>query len=165
MSNHDDIGIIGVAPEAPARTAPEFDWTKEIVLERLAEGIKIVHRTAGRTGPRAFGNGMPTFLVFLDEELGKGYHESEPVRLPPSARQIKLAEEACEWPARFVADLRVREALHIWMAAKALRRPWQKLAEQRGWAKETAKRYRERAIYQVVTGLSAACIPVDRGKR
>ena len=160
MREQHEIGIIGAAPARPAPRVDDPEWTKEVVLDRLAEGIKIIQRVSGRVGPRAYGNAMPTFLAHLDEEL-RGWTAPEPFRIPPSARQIRLAEEACDWPVRYVEDRRVREALHIWMAAKAFRRPWQKLAERRGWAKETAKRYRERAIYLIVTGLEASGAVVE----
>lgn len=165
MTKPIDLGIIGAATAVYTPAPDASEWTKEIVLDRLADGIKIVHRTAGRVGPKAFGNAMPTFLVHLDEELGKVWHESEPVRLPPSARQITLAEEACEWPTRFVEDLRVREAIQIWMMAKAIGRPWQKLAVARGWSKETAKRYKDRAVFHIVVGLQACGAPVIESRR
>lgn len=164
MSKDFDLGIIGVAPPRPDVRSDATEWTKEVVLDRLAAGIKIVQHTGGRIGPAGPRNGLPTFLVQLDEELA-GNVAPEPVRLPPSARQIRLAEEAVEWPARFVADRRVREALHIWMLAKAIRKPWQKIAERRGWARETAKRYKDRAVYHIVIGLTEAAVPVDEGRR
>lgn len=167
MTKNAELGIIGAAPPRSAETADPnaVEWTKEVVLDRLADGIKIIQRGSGRVGPKQYGNGLPTFLVHLDEELGKGFRESEPFKMPPSAKQIRLAEEACEWPARFVEDLNVREALHIWMLAKAIGKPWQKLAERRGWAKETAKRYKDRAVYHIVVGLITSGAAVEDGRR
>jgi hypothetical protein len=108
---------------------------------------------------------MPPFLVRLDNEFGVIAVEHHEIHLQVTSRQIRLADEACDWPAKYVSDSDTREALQIWMFAKAHRVPWQSLAVERGWARATAKRYKDRAIAEIVFGLMRDSIRVEESRR
>lgn len=139
-------------------------WTREMVMDRLEEAIKLVHRTAGRVGPRGYGSSMPAYLYSeldlwyqqtqTDEERARGDFERNRVRRPATREQIRLAEEALEWPVRFVAHEPTRKALLLWMMAKALRVPFIRALKERGVPQRTGITRRDRAISVIVYSLS-----------
>lgn len=141
-----DVGLTGEAEP----------WTRELVMERLEEAIKLVHRTAGRVGPRGYGSSMPAYLYSeldlwyqqtqTDEERARGDFERNRVRRPATREQIRQAEEALEWPMRFVENVHTRKALHLWMMAKAVRVPFSSALKSQGMALRTGIARRDRAI-------------------
>lgn len=126
------------------------DIARDYVIERLQTAARVIEVTSGRVGPA----GVRGFWVQI---LRDGWDTlPDPDRRPrfdPTPRQVTLAEEALEW-RRYVSDADCLRALNIWLAGKATRRPWQKLAEQHGLSRETAKRRQSRAISLIVYGLA-----------
>lgn len=154
------------APDWSEAIASAGDWTPDLVKAELAEAIKIVMRTAGRTGPKAFGNGMPEFLVDLDigtkEEPGlAGNKREEDVRRPPSAKAITRAEAAIRWPIDYLDHLPgPRGMLRIWLKATAFRKPWSRFLKDRGIPLATAKRARSKAFAAIAAGLNRDGVPL-----
>ena len=137
--------------------APPLDWSGDLVEERLIFAIRLVQRTAGRTGPRGFGNSMPPVLREWSDLIGV---EAEPadvgkrVYLSATPRQVTLADAALAWLPHYLSP-RPNElaAINLWLLAKAVRRPWQALARKRGIAVPTAKDRKARALSLIVQGL------------
>lgn len=137
-------------------------WSREMVKERLSSAIGIVHRTAGRVGPRGFGSSMPNYL-YTDRDLW--YQEEQEAlerakgdyrrrRVPPATtHEIALAEEALEWPVRYVTNPDMRDALHLWMLSVAIRKPFKRVLERRGIVQITGHKRRDRAVALIVYGL------------
>lgn len=148
---------------AGADLADEDVWTRELVMDRLEEAIKLVHRTAGRVGPRGYGSSMPAYIYSeldlwyqqtqTDEERAQGDFERNRVRRPATTEQIRQAEEALEWPRRFVAHEQTRKALLLWMMSKALRVPFKQVLKTHGIAHRTGIARRDRAVAVIVYGL------------
>lgn len=151
------------APDWSEALAAAGDWTPDLVKAELAEAIKIVMRTAGRTGPKASGNGMPQFLVDLDlgDEGLAGNKQAEDVRRPPSAAAITRAEAAIRWPIEYLDHLPgPRGMLRIWLKATAFRKPWSRFLKDRGIPLATAKRARAKAFAAIAAGLNRDGVPL-----
>ncbi len=143
-------------------------WTRDIVMERLEEAIKLVHRTAGRVGPRGYGSSMPAYLYSeldlwyqqtqTDEERAKGDFERNRVRRPATVEQIRDAEEALQWPMRFVQHEPTRKALLLWMLSRAIRLPFKRILMARDVAQRTGIDRRDRGLALIVLGLMTEAI-------
>ena len=144
-------------PKRAAVPAGAGDWTKDDVVDRLVDGVKALHRSAGRVGPKEFGSVMPEVLVEWEDMLARvGNDDAKDrnrVRLAVTPRQMRQAEEAMAWPREHVGDEKLRVALMTWLASKALRVSFTKLVKARGMAKTTAESRRDRAIALIVYGL------------
>lgn len=140
----------------------------DIIRERLQFAAKLIERTAGRTGPKQYGNSWPPMMrefadLVAQEEAQDGERDREQNRiiLQPTARQISQAEEALTW-RRYVTEAQALAALNIWLRCKALRiRSWQKEAQRRGFSRETAKRRLSRAYFLIAIGLSREGKPIE----
>ena len=139
-------------------------WTREMVKDRLEDAIKLVHRTAGRVGPKGYGSAMPAYLYSeldlwyqatqTDEERSKGDRSRNRVVPPPTFQQIREADEALEWPMRYVPNEVIRGGLNLWMLSRAVRVPFSRMMKVRGIAERTGVHRRDRAVALIVYGLS-----------
>ena len=96
------------------------------ILERIGEALRIVSASTRRLGPRAPVNSLPEILHEFEDFVGRDLEpgvridewmdeiETRAARMS-SAREIRLAEEALTWPARFLACPLQRDAL--WLVA------------------------------------------------
>jgi len=149
--------------------APPLDWCGDLVEERLIFAIRLVQRTAGRTGPRGFANSMPPVLREWGDLIGV---EAEPandgkrVYLSATPRQVTLADAALSWaPHYLAAHPNELAAINLWLLAKAVRRPWQAMAKKRGIAVPTAKDRKARALSYIVQGLIKDGVPPEGAGR
>ena len=117
-------------------------WTGEWVGYRLCHALKVLARSPMPKGPKAFGSAMPAYeydwadLIAQSEtkpgedELSEAERQRRAqrnsVRLPPSARELALMEEALLWPGRYLRGLpdilpgfTLASALTIWAEAAA----------------------------------------------
>lgn len=144
----------------------------EIIRDRLRLAAKLIESTAGRVGPKAYGNSWPPMMrefadLVAQEEAMAGERDREHNRivLQPTARQITQAEEALNW-RRYVTEAQALAALNIWLRCKALRiRSWQKEAVRRGFSRETAKRRLARAFYLIALGMSREGKAIEEASR
>ena len=144
--------------------AEETLWTREMVMDRLEAAIRLVHATAGRVGPRGYGSSMPAYLYSeLDlwyqatqtaEERRLGDNARNRTRRPATREEIRQADEALQWPTRYVEHEVVRQGLHLWMLSRALRTPFNRVLKVRGIAQRTGIHRRDRAVALVVYGLT-----------
>lgn len=140
----------------------------DIIRDRLQFAAKLIERTAGRAGPKAYGNSWPPMMrefadLVAQEEAQAGDRDRERNRviLQPTARQISMSEEALTW-RRYVTEAQALAALNIWLRCKALRiRSWQKEAQRRGFSRETAKRRLARAFFLIAVGLARDGKPIE----
>lgn len=140
----------------------------DIIRNRLQFAARLIERTAGRAGPKAYGNNWPPMMrefadLVAQEEAQAGDRDRERNRviLQPTARQISMSEEALTW-RRYVTEAQALAALNIWLRCKALRiRSWQKEAQRRGFSRETAKRRLARAFFLIAVGLARDGKPVE----
>lgn len=151
--------------EANSAWRPDWapSWSREIVFDRIEAAIKLVQRATGRVGPKGYGSAMPAYLYSqldlwyqqtqTDEEREKGDFARNRVVRPATTHEIALAEEALEWPKRYVGDENARAALHLWMLSCAVRVPFKKVLHRRGIAQRTGIHRRDRAIALIVYGL------------
>lgn len=149
-------------PRPGAAPVADGPWTKDDVVERLVDGVKALHRSAGRVGPKEFGSVMPEVLVEWEDMLARAGNddakEKNRIRLAVTPRQMRLAEEAMAWPRQYVDEQKHRVALMTWLASKALRISFTKLLRARGMPKSTAELHRDRALAHIVVGLMRAGI-------
>lgn len=126
------------------------DVARDYVIDRLKMAAKVIEAANSSGAPSSGGGFWPKMLVD-----GWDVHPDtdRKERFCPTPRQITEAEEALEW-RKYVTDPNCLRALNLWITAKARRRPWQKLAEQRGMVRETVKRRQSRAISLIVYGLA-----------
>lgn len=144
----------------------------DIIRERLTLAAKLIERTAGRAGPKQYGNSWPPMMrefadLVAQEEAHEGERDREHNRitLQPTARQISQAEEALTW-RRYVTEAQALAALNIWLRCRALRiRSWQKEAVRRGFSRETAKRRLARAFFLIAVGLAREGKPIEEANR
>lgn len=144
----------------------------DIIRERLQLAARLIERTAGRAGPKSYGNSWPPMMrefadLVAQEEAHEGERDREHNRiaLQPTARQISQAEEALTW-RRYVNEAQALAALNIWLRCRALRiRSWQKEAVRRGFSRETAKRRLARAFFLIAVGLAKEGKEIEEANR
>ncbi|MDQ0510919.1 hypothetical protein [Ancylobacter amanitiformis] len=176
-----DVGVTegeeGVAPldtEAMLKALFESgvevaeEWTRELVMDRLADAIRLVHRTVSRPGPKGFGRSMPDYeysgldLWFQSTqeawEREHGDFERNRPKIGATSAEIVAADVALAWVPRFVPQEHVRRALNTWLLAKATRRPWTKVTKELGLVHRTAIARRDRAVALIVYGLTTEAI-------
>jgi len=98
---------------------PRTKWDTLLVKERLVEMMQVLNRLPARIGPRAYSNSMPRHLYDSDDLRGQREffdlrqyarvaaievmtRNRNRVRVMPSAAEITRAEEAMEWPMRYL---------------------------------------------------------------
>lgn len=132
-------------------------WTPKLVKEQLADAIRWVQRTGGRTGPAGMSTPMPTFIYDADDiaaqnELPK---EENGARRPILPSTITRYEAVLYWPAVYLDDMPgPRRVLRVWMKAKATRQPFTQLCKARKWSRATANRALDKAIATIGVGLT-----------
>ena len=139
-------------------------WTRDLVMDRLEAAIQLCQRTAGRVGPRGYGSSMPNYLYSeidlwyqatqTEEERRRGDRSRNRVVRPATTEQIRLADEALTWPARFVQSEPVKLSLNLWMLSKAVRVPFSRILRERGIPTRTGVHRRDRAVALIVYGLT-----------
>lgn len=125
------------------------DIARDYVIDRLAMAARVIEATAGRAGPGGAGSWWPSIIMDVT-----GLEPDKRRDFSPTPRQIAEAEEAMAW-RRYVTDPKCLRALNLWMAAKARRTSWKKLAERQGLVVRTVERRQSRAISLIVYGLAA----------
>ena len=101
---------------AEEEEAKPDEWTGAYVGERLVHAFRVLSRMP-RVGHRtAFRRVVLEVLrEAFTEELGLvELEEPVPTRIWPSGRDIRLMEDALQWPMRYVADQTVRQSVMIW---------------------------------------------------
>ncbi len=108
------LGIAAAAPLSRARDVPER-WTFLFVMERMAEGFRILSRLPLPTRPKGYVNSMPVHLYDQADlnsqletyELERMARMRNRVRILPSPTEIGRMEEALFWPLGLFVRRRV----------------------------------------------------------
>jgi hypothetical protein len=171
-SDEDDVTPLDTSAiqAALAESGMELDeeCSRDQVMLRLEEAIRLVHRTTGRVGPKGYGQAMPDYAYSnLDLwyqhtqeawEREHGDFERNRPTIGATRQEIAEADEALAWIPRFVTEERYRKALNSWLLAKATRRPWTKVTKRAGMVHRTAISRRDKAITLIVFGLTIEAI-------
>ena len=165
-------------PTAPAKPAAP-SWTPEAVEAEMIEAARWLWITAGRAGPQGFVcsrfhdaplslaehiemfGDVPERADLDDERDEERDRERLHYRMLP-ARRIDQLEDALGWPARYVAPRRpdAARAVQCWIAARAVRTSFARLLRERGIPRQTAYRYRDRALREISVGLTLDRVPI-----
>ena len=104
---------------------PPRIWTYDHVLLRVGVGLKVLVLTTGRLGPKSVGSPWPAVLreapplAELEQwiELRREFEAAIHARNErPSRHEIALADEAIEWPLRYLADAPLQRDA-VWLTA------------------------------------------------
>ena len=104
---------------------PPRAWTHDYVLLRVSLGLKVIVLTNGRPGPKSYGSMWPAVLreapplAELEQwlELRREFEASIHARNErPSRNEIALADEAIEWPLRYLAGAPLQRDA-VWLTA------------------------------------------------
>lgn len=146
---------------------PIDGWTPDLVRERLVKAAILCQRAAGRVGPKEFGTAWPEIAVeWADmlaqvetDELLKGRNQ---IRMPASARDVTLMEDALGWPGRYLdGQDGAKRCLKLFLFSKATRRKFTAVCRNRGIPVSTAKRGRAKAFSLIAQGLDRDGVAVE----
>ncbi|MBN9441124.1 hypothetical protein [Bosea sp. (in: a-proteobacteria)] len=173
-SRFDDDGdeeVTGTIRDVEAEVG-DHEWTPKRLERRLVEAAKVIEITVRRAGPSGARGFWPESYPLFQDEYGKFQRTYPPekatrARLQATSAQIARADEALQWPKRYVADVRVLKVLLTWLRLKAEPRKrfdeeterwvsisWSWLcANEMRWALATADRCRDRAKAEIIQGL------------
>lgn len=88
-------------------------WSEEMVEARIEEAFRTLARASGgRTGPREFGNGMPTPIRAYSDMVNQAGNKSLRRSLerlarregPPTGDEVRRMEDALMWATRYLRD-------------------------------------------------------------
>lgn len=144
------------------------ECSREAIMDRLSDAIRLVHATAGRAGPRGFSRTMPDYDYSQIDiwwqqtqtawEREHGDYERNRPTIGATRQEIAEADEALAWIPRFVPEERYRKALNSWLLSRALKKPWTKIAKRAGMNIRTARSRRDKAVAMIVYGLALEAI-------
>ena len=152
-------------------------WTRAAVEGRLVEAARVIHRTAGRVGPRgytpAWGIEVEAEALATGEKVGMlqagelGAYEARLAAernryvMGVSQEEMTRVEEAMLWPMRYLEAYEApRRALKLFLSCRAQRRRFGSACRARGWSRATAYRARDRALTLIAIGLTKDRVPV-----
>lgn len=120
-------------PLKPYETPRE--WTADHVMMRMIWAFEALGRVNMKIGPAGYGSGWPQYVHdFADqvaqETPAEGETESQaemrrkgerrPIRLPPSAHELSMMEEALVWPARYLKVVKPQDnSIGFWAVCRA----------------------------------------------
>jgi hypothetical protein len=87
------------------------NWTEELVEARIEEAFRTLARSSGgRTGPREFGNAMPTPIRAYSDMVNQAGNKSLRRSLerlarregPPTGEEVRRMEDALMWATRYL---------------------------------------------------------------
>lgn len=108
-------------------------WTPVYVLDRLEEAYVVLANQPAASGPKQYGNGMPTVVrerltnkdwidLYETGELDKMHEDRNRVRIPATAAQVTRMEQALRWPFEYLGDqptlARALSRRALWAALK-----------------------------------------------
>lgn len=147
---------------------PPDHWTPELVEERLIEAVGFVARATAGAGPAGYTSALPAFHPRLADFLEEGWglpeppdedEPTKPARLTP--RQVERHMCAIQWVADYLAPDnpgRAR-AVNAWIFARAYRRPFGKVAAERGLSRSFAYRLRDQGLSILSQRLQSEGVP------
>lgn len=108
-------------------------WTPVYVLDRLEEAYAVLANQPATSGPKQYGNGMPTVVqerltnkdwidLYETGELDKMHEDRNRVRIPATAAQVTRMEQALRWPFEYLSErphaARALSQRALWAALK-----------------------------------------------
>lgn len=131
------LGAIGRSETSllSRRSAREIpaNWSPVHVLDRLEEAFLVLANQPAASGPKQYGNGMPTVVqerltnkdwidLYESGELDKMHEDRNRVRIPATAAQVTRMEQALRWPFEHLGDrpdlARALSRRALWAALK-----------------------------------------------
>lgn len=131
------LGAIGRSQQTllsrrSAREVP-VQWTPVHTLDRLEEAYLVLANQPATSGPKQYGNGMPTVVqerltnkdwidLFESGELESMHADRNRVRIPATAAQVTRMEQALRWSFEYLGDrpllARALSQRALWAALK-----------------------------------------------
>lgn len=162
----------------PQEVEKDGIWTRKVVEARLVEAARVIHRIAGRVGPRGY---TPAWCIEVEAEalefgekvglLQAGELGAYEARLAAernryimgvSQAEMTRVEEAMLWPMRYLETYEgPRRALKLFLNCRAKRQQFGRACKARGWSRATAYRARDRALTIIAIGLTRDLIRVS----
>ncbi|MGV2099037.1 hypothetical protein [Rhizobium sp. 21-4511-3d] len=150
-----------------------------VILERLIEACETDIAMPGRTGPKQFGNAMPSsafgsidvWILEVSELFeNNGSHtynrniaisDADVRRAKCSPQRISRMEEAFSWLGKYVFDHEMRRVLIAYATCKANGWDWdeviqrrnRKTSSEKAWVKRTIYRWIGKSLHEVATKL------------
>lgn len=140
-------------------------WTPEIVEARIEEAFRVLGKlSVGGSGPREFGNGMPTPLRSMTDLVNQAGNKSLRNAMkrmlrddgPPSSDQVTRMNDAICWAVQYLRDEDPDLALFLNLGGlwKAGGRKVTKECEKIGVQRQQFYRDRKAAVMKIVDGLT-----------
>ena len=146
--------------------AQPAQWDHDTVKRRLLDAAELIERSTRGTGPNRRITAWVDWKLFrgvTDFErnaMAEGMKEGK--RFPdPSysrgvgAKELADAEDAMQWPIRYVADEGERRVLAFWIHCDLTGAPFGRLSPKIAGSKGTAYRRLDGALSRIVAGLIA----------
>lgn len=157
---------------ASGRDERPLEWTADLVKERLREAARVIERTERSPRPSKKLTWWPDWQLHRGitdfdrnawaEGERAGTRAPAQMKVGASAIDIRRAEEAAEWPLKYLAGHEdERRALSLWVWCVAKRQSWSQWWKLAGPSKPTALRRRDRAFSIIAAGLHADLIPPE----
>lgn len=140
-------------------------WTEEMVEARIDEAFKTLFRaSAGRTGPREFGNAMPTPVRQMSDMVNQAGNKSlrrAMIRMreslgPPTGPEVQRMEDALSWSMSYLRDEHSDLATFLNMGSmwKAWGASVTKKCHDLGVHRQEYYRDRKAAVRKILEGLT-----------
>ena len=150
--------------------AQSEQWTHDTVKRRLIDAAELIERTSRAAGPSRKMTSWVDWQLFrgvtdfernaMSEGLTKGTREPDRgVYRGAGAREIAAAEDATQWPVRYIADDGERRILAFWIYCDLRSAPFGRLSPKIAGSRGTAYRRLDRALGRIVAGLNGDGVP------
>ena len=138
-------------------------WTPLLVQDAAVSAVKWLDDAVGRVGPKGFRSALPRWVPTLEERIAEGWgppesdDEDPRVQLVASPEEIARHHFALSWVALYLRpiDVEMARCTNAWLAAKARRRSFPRIVEERGLRRTYAYTLKDR-------GLSIISVRLDR---
>ena len=152
-----------VSDRSHDKAQPE-NWTHETVKRRLIAAAELIERTSRGAGPSRKMTSWVDWQLFrgvtafernaMAEGLQQGTRAADRgIYRGAGAREIAAAEDATQWPIRYIADDGERRILAFWIFCDLRNAPFGRLCPKIAGSKGTAYRRLDCALSRIVAGL------------
>lgn len=137
----------------------ENQWTREMVEDRMVEAQILLDKTESKPSPEKPGSNWPRHRYEWSDLLSQAENPEASKKFErwifnPSCKDITEMETVLRWQTKYLGDHPgAARVLNLYLKAKAIRKPFQVLVEERKWSRATAYRLKERALTMIAIGL------------
>ena len=154
-----------VSDRSHDRAQPE-QWTHETVKRRLIDAAELIERTSRAAGPSRKMTSWVDWQLFrgvtdfernaMAEGLAEGTRQPDrSIHRGAGAREIAAAEDAMQWPIRYIPDEGERRILTFWIFCDLRNAPFGRLCPKIAGSRGAAYRRLDRAFLRILAGLMA----------